>query len=150
MTYELIVVRLSDDWQQYHLIRRTELFEGRHRDVVYDPEHADEYLPNHFPLLLKIDGNGVGTTRLDLMGGDVAAIRLVAVTKAEQGKGHGRILNDKVEGFARDKSVAKMVVNAAPEASGYYERMGFLPEVWDEAELTGIAEHSIQMTKYLR
>ena len=150
MSYELVVVTAREDWERYHLIRRTELFEARHRNVVYDPDHPDEVKPNHTPLLLKFGGNGVGTTRLDLLGGGRAAIRLVAVTRAEQGKGHGRVLHDKVEAFARAMGVAQLVVNAAPEALGYYRRMGFVPEEWDAAELAGIAKDCIQMTKLLR
>lgn len=150
MRYDLLIVTTPDDWERYHFIRRTELFEARHRAVTYDSNHPDEYLPNHFPLLLKAEDNGVATTGLDLLGDGRAAIRLVAVTRADQGKGYGRILNDKIEAFARSKGVTELVVNAAPEALGYYERMGFTREVWDAAELFGIAEDCIQMTKSLR
>ena len=147
MTYALAIVTDPDQWTRYHFIRQAELFEGRHRQVPYDPDHPDERLPTNFPLLLAWNGVGIATTRLDLLSGGAAAIRLVAVTKAEQGKGHGRMLHTLVEEFARRKGVARLVVNAAPEAVGFYRRMGFTRDDWDPAELTGMASDCIQMAK---
>jgi hypothetical protein len=43
----------------------------------------------------------------------------------------------------------KLLVNAAPGAVGYYEKMGWRACAWDEAELTGIASECKQMTKPL-
>jgi hypothetical protein len=42
-----------------------------------------------------------------------------------------------------------LLVNADPEAVGYYKTMGWRACVWDEAELTGIASECKQMTKSL-
>ncbi|ARP99195.1 GNAT family N-acetyltransferase [Pseudorhodoplanes sinuspersici] len=148
MVYELAVVATADDLDRYHAIRRAELFEARSRRD-YDSAHPDEIKPNHFRLLLKCNGIGVATTRFDLLGDGVAALRLVAVTRAEQRRGYGRVLADLIEALARQKGISKLVVNAAPDAIGYYERMGFVREAWDPAELVGISADSIQMAKYL-
>ena len=115
----------------------------------YDANHPDEFVAGHSPLLLKWQGKGIGTTRFDFLGDNVAAIRLVAVLLAEQGKGHGRVLSERTEDFARSRKVTKLVVNAAPPAVGFYERMGFVREAWNPAELTGIAADCIQMKKEL-
>ncbi len=80
------------DWETYHRIRCAELFEARGRIGVYDPDRPEERAANHFPLLLKWNGRGIGTTRLDLRDHGLAVVRLVAITKAEQRKGHGRVL----------------------------------------------------------
>ena len=148
-TYTLAVVTGPDQWQRYHFIRSVELFEGRHGHATYDPDHPDERPADHYSLLLTWNGVGIATTRLDLLGNGAAAIRLVAVIKAEQGKGHGRALQTLVEDFARGKGVARLVVNAAPEALGFYERMGFTKDDWNPAELIGIASDCVQMTKTL-
>jgi N-acetylglutamate synthase-like GNAT family acetyltransferase len=147
--YELAVVNSVDDWDAYHDIRKAELFDARGSGVTYDPDHPDESLPDNFPLLLKWKDVGIGTTRLDLRPDGAAVIRLVAVSRAEQRKGHGWILNDKVEAFARTKGVSRLLVNAAPEAVEFYERLGFHREAWSPAELTGIASECIQMTKFI-
>ena len=100
-------------------------------------------------MLLKWEGRGIATTRLDLLGDKIAAIRLVAVLRSEQGKGHGRVLSERTADFARCRKVTKLVVNAAPLAVGFYESMGFVREVWNSAELSEIAADCVQMTKAL-
>jgi GNAT superfamily N-acetyltransferase len=149
MNYELSVVTTPEEWEQYHFIRRTELFEPRADAPVYDPNDADEFLPGRFPLLLKLNRRGIATTRLDLRGEDLAAVRLVAVIKSEQRRGHGRVLAARTEAFAREKGVTKLVVNAASDAVGFYLRIGFVPEAWDPAELVGWNANSVQMAKRL-
>ncbi len=149
MSYELAVVTRAEDWDVYHSIRRVELFEARGRFGVYDPDHVDERAPNHFPLLLRWNGRGIATTRLDIREAGLAIVRLVAVTKAEQRKGHGRALAARTEGFARDRGVSRLLVNAAADAVGFYERIGFVPESWDATELVGWNATSVQMAKTL-
>jgi len=148
MGYELAVVAGPADWQAYHLIRRVALFEARGRIGIYDPDHPDERAPGHFPLLLTWNGRAIATTRLDVRG-ELAVVRLVAVVKSEQRKGHGRVLAARTEAFARDRGVTKLLVNAAANAVGFYERIGFVRESWSPAELVGWNADSIQMAKSL-
>jgi hypothetical protein len=54
MAYELVKVTSESDWRDYHSLRRQVLWEARGRSN-YDDRHADEYLPTHHPLLLKLD-----------------------------------------------------------------------------------------------
>jgi GNAT superfamily N-acetyltransferase len=149
MSYALAVVTRPEDWDAYHSIRRVELFEARGRIGVYELDHPDERAPNHFPLLLKWNGRGIATTRLDLREHGLAIVRLVAVVKSEQRKGHGRALAARTEAFARERGVTKLLVNAAAEAVGFYERIGFVRESWDAAELVGWNADSVQMAKPL-
>ena len=149
MSYELAVVTRPEEWEAYHSIRRIELFEARGRIGVYDADHNDDRAPNHFPLLLKWNGRGIATTRLDVRESGLAIVRLVAVVKAEQRKGHGRVLAARTEAFARDRGVTKLLVNAAADAVGFYERIGFVRETWDAAELVGSNTDSVQMAKSL-
>ena len=149
MSYQLALVTEAGDWETYHSIRRAELFEARGRIGVYDANHADERVPDHLPLLLKWNGRGIGTTRLDVRAGGLAVVRLVAITKPEQRKGHGRVLAARTEDFARRKAVTKLIVNAAATAVGFYERIGFVRETWDPAELIGWNADSVQMAKAL-
>jgi GNAT superfamily N-acetyltransferase len=149
MSYEFTVVRLPEEWEAYHSIRCSELFEARGRIGVYDRDHPDDRPPNHHPLLLKWNGRGIATTRLDMREPGVAIVRLVAVVRAEQRKGHGRVLAVRTEAFARDRGVTKLRVNAAADAVGFYERIGFVRETWDTAELIGWNSDSVQMAKSL-
>ena len=148
MAYELVKVATEGDWRDYHSLRRKVLWEARGRSN-YDEKHADEYLPAHHPLLLKLDGRAIGTTRLDDFGNGTGAVRLVAIAIDVQRQGHGRALSALVEDYARRLGINALFVNAAPDAVGYYQKMGWEAGIWDETELTGIAAGSRQMSKPL-
>jgi N-acetylglutamate synthase-like GNAT family acetyltransferase len=147
-SYELIKVTASNHWQAYHDIRRKVLWENR-RKQDYDDKHEDETLPNHHPLLLLLNNTPIGTTRLDDFNDGYGAVRLVAISDDFQRKGHGRYLSSLVEEYARGLGIKTLVVNAAPEALGYYKKMGWEFYNWDVDELTGIAEDCRQMRKIL-
>jgi N-acetylglutamate synthase-like GNAT family acetyltransferase len=150
MAYLLAHVETPEDWRVYHAIRLAELFEAHGNGALYDPDHPDERKPGHFPLLLKLDGRAIGTTRIDILERGVAGFRAVAIARQEQRRGHGRVLNAESETFARDRGATKFVVNAHPTAVGYWERMGFIREDFNPAELCGTAAVCIQMAKYLK
>lgn len=146
--YRLIKVSSSDHWQAYHHIRRKVLWENRgKRD--YDDKHPDEHLPDHHPLLLLLNNGPIGTTRLDNLGNGVGVVRLVAIVETLQRNGHGRQLSSLVENYARDLGIHTLYVNAAPEALGFYKKMGWQLYEWDKEELVGIAEDCVQMRKIL-
>lgn len=147
MEYELIEVKSDIDWHYYHNIRKSVLFEARGRVFVYDENHPDEYLEHNHSLLFKYRDEAVGTCRLDNLNNKKAIVRLVAIIKEKQRKGHGRILNKMVEEYARTLGVCQLYVNAAPEAIGFYECLGYRPYSWNPSELTGFAENCLQMKK---
>lgn len=148
MSYKLVKVAAEDDWRAYHALRRHVLWESRGRDG-YDEKRPGEFLPANHPLLLKLDGRPIGTTRLDDLGDGRGVVRLVAIAADVQRRGHGYALSNLVENYARALGLTTLLINADPEAVGYYEKMGWHAFLWDEAELTGIAADCKQMTKSL-
>lgn len=50
-------------------------------------------------------------------------------------QGHGRVLPDFIDNCAQHPRILTLCMNAAPEAVGYYEKLGWGPEIWDKAEL---------------
>ncbi len=136
------------DWYEYHSIRRRVLWERRGL-TNYDETHADEYSTANHPLLLRLSGRAIGTVRIDDFGNGTGAVRLVAIEPELQGQGHGRVLSTFVENYARRLGILTLYVNAAPEAVGYYAKLGWTPEIWDKAELVGIASECLQMSKRL-
>jgi N-acetylglutamate synthase-like GNAT family acetyltransferase len=148
ISYELIVVKAERDWREYHSIRRRVLWEGRGL-TSYDENHADEYSPANHTLLLRLNGRAIGTVRLDNFCNGAGAVRLVAIEPDFQRHGHGRVLSDRVESYARGLGIHTLYVNAVPEAVGYYEKLGWSPQRWNEAELVGIASECVQMSKVL-
>lgn len=78
MTYAPIRIVTDADWQVYHAIRRSSLWEERGL-AGYDNARPQERLPNHHALLLKLDAEGIGTTRLDDLRDGTGIVRLVAI-----------------------------------------------------------------------
>jgi len=149
MTHTLAPPSTDHDWRAFHEIRETVLWTARGK-IGYDRRHVDDFeVPANQPLLLKDDARPVGVVRLDDFGDGTGAVRLVAVVSDVQGSGHGRALSNLWDARARDKGFHTLYVNAAPDAVGFYEKMGWERFVWDEAELLGIASDCIQMRKGL-
>ena len=146
--YELVAVAGENEWRDYHAIRREVLWEARGR-TGYNDEQSDEYRPANHPLILKLDGRGIGTTRLDDLGNGTGVVRLVAIVADLQRRGHGRKLTELIEAYARNRDMTRLFVNAAVDAVGYYEKLGSQRFSGDETELSGIAAGTVQMTKSL-
>jgi N-acetylglutamate synthase-like GNAT family acetyltransferase len=149
MSHALSPPATDADWQAFHDIRDDVLFRGRHRTVGYDRNHPDDHNPANEPLLLKAGGRPVGVVRLDDRGDGTGVVRLVAVVKDTQGSGHGRVMSELWDERARSRGFHTLYVNAAPEAVGYYDKMGWERFVWDPDELVSIAADCIQMRKRL-
>ena len=149
MIYSLEAPASDADWQAFHDIRDAVLFKGRHRDVVYNRNHPDDFKPDNRPLLFKVDGQPLGVIRLDDFGDGTGAVRLVAITQSEQGNGHGRVMSEMCDALARELGMHTLYVNAAPEALGYYDKLGWERFIWDPAELIEIARDCEQMRKAL-
>jgi N-acetylglutamate synthase-like GNAT family acetyltransferase len=62
-------------------------------------------------------------------------MRGVAVKSDRQGEGHGRELGRLIEAFARSIGITQLCVNADPEKTGYYAALGFIEQIWSDAEL---------------
>ncbi len=54
-----------------------------------------------------------------------------------------------VENYAKNLGIKTLYVRAAPDALVYYKKMGWEYFVWEQSELTGIAEDNGQMRKLL-
>jgi N-acetylglutamate synthase-like GNAT family acetyltransferase len=149
MGYTLEPPADDGEWRAFHAIREAVLFIGRGRTGIYDRNHPDDSAPQNQCLLLKLDGRPIGTVRLDDFGDGSGCVRLVAITDSEQGRGHGRALSALCDARMRALGVHTLKVNAAPEAVGFYDRMGWQRQVWDAAEPYGIAQGCVQMIKAL-
>ncbi|GAB7529192.1 hypothetical protein PS3A_16010 [Pseudomonas sp. 3A(2025)] len=146
--YALVNVSTKADWHAYHRIRRQVLWEQRGRND-YNTDLPDEQATANHPLLLKLDGHPIGTTRLDNDGSGRGIVRLVAISLAAQRQGHGRALSTLVEGYARSLGLEVLLVNAALDAVGFYEKMGWKIQVWDKAEHMSGVQDCVQMIKSL-
>lgn len=80
----------------------------------YNDNHPDESRDENHRRVLLLDGEPLGTVRIDIDIPD-AAFRLVTIRKDLQGHWFGRRLVELSEGFAQSLSCRRIVVNAAKE-----------------------------------
>ena len=147
-SHELSPPATDADWRDFHDIREATLWLARGR-TGYNRRHEDDFeVPANQPLLFKADGRAVGCLRLDGRE-DAGVVRLVAVLGSEQGRGFGRAMALRCEEVARERGMRVLYLNAAPEALGFYEKLGWERHVWDAEEQAGIARDCIQMRKAL-
>jgi GNAT superfamily N-acetyltransferase len=130
MEYELRAPRTPSEWDAYHYIRRSELFDRRGRGDQYNDHHPDESAPGNHPLLLLRDSMPVGAIRIDT-GQPLVLLRMVSVRRDVQGTGAGRAMLRLAETFARNAGAERVGLYSAAEAVGFYERCGYrrMPDV---------------------
>lgn len=147
MSYELRELASPEDWEAMHRIRLDVLFtEERHPGLAYNRAHPHDTEPTHSKFLLMRDGVPIGTTRLDPRG-EGGIVRLVAIVPQQQRQGHGSVLEALLIDYARARGMKRLWLNAARDAVGFYEKLGWTPEVWDEVELATFGRNCVQMTK---
>jgi GNAT superfamily N-acetyltransferase len=122
--YQLRAPANEAEWQTYHEIRRTVLWEARSQSSVYDPNRPDERLANRFARILFFEDVPVGVLRIDVEPPN-AIFRRVAVRVEHQRKGHGRMMLMLAEEFARKHGCVCVRSGVAPDAVGFYESCGF-------------------------
>lgn len=113
------------EWDVFHTIRRKVLFENRGKVERYNENHPDDSKPGNHPLVLLYQGEIIGVMRLDVSG-SFAWLRRVAIKEDLQRLGHGRMLLQLAEAFAKEEGCSEIRTNAAVEAVGFYERCGYL------------------------
>jgi GNAT superfamily N-acetyltransferase len=122
--HELRTPQSEEEWRAFHAIRRKVLFENRGKTEAYIENHPDDAKPGNHPLVLLYRGDVIGVVRIDVSG-TTAWLRRVAIREDLQREGHGRVLLQLAEAFAKAEGCDEMRSNAAVEAVGFYERCGY-------------------------
>ena len=120
----------AEEEAAYHAIRRGALFAVYHPSVVYNPDHPDERRPENHPHVLLLDGQVIGTVRIDFLDGKRAGLRIIAIRADLQRRGHGSQLLRFAEAVAREAGCSEVVLNANPDAVGFYTGNGYTPGPW--------------------
>jgi ribosomal protein S18 acetylase RimI-like enzyme len=118
------------EWDRYHAIRKTCLFETYHPWIEYDRHHPDERDPANHPLGFLIDGEMVGSIRIDEKPDRRAVFRMVAIANGLRGRHLGSRLLDMAEGYAADMGASSICLNSVAAAVGFYRRRGYDAYRW--------------------
>jgi GNAT superfamily N-acetyltransferase len=107
---------------EYHAMRKRMLFDPIGRP--YDEDHPDESRIGNYRHVLLLDGESIGTVRIDI---DIpeAAFRLVTIREDLQGSGYGRRLVELSESFARNSGCCRVIVTAGDQSVGFLEKCSY-------------------------
>jgi GNAT superfamily N-acetyltransferase len=131
--YALRRVQSPADWASYHAIRRSAIFAALLPGQAYDEHHADEFKPDNLPHVLAVDGDVVGTVRIDLIDATQAGLRLIGIRNDVQRHGHGAVLLDLAENAVRTLGRTEIVINAHPTSLRFYLANGYVEGDWRDA-----------------
>lgn len=140
--YDLSLAESADDQSAYHWLRRTVLFEARGR-FDYIADEPEEIKEQNLSLLFKLDGQAIGTVRLDQKAEAKAIVRLVAIAPDVQRRGHGTALLERVERLALSRGIRELLVHSAPEAVGFYRKLGFSPFEIEAGNFESVQLHKV-------
>src|SRR5262245_26710791 len=130
--YLLREVESAEDWAAYHAIRRDAIFAVYRPGQAYDPDHPDETKPDNFPHVLVLDGEIIGTVRIDFLDDTRAALRLIGICNDRQGQGHGAMLLRLAEDIVRQHGRRTIVINATVPALRFYLSHGYREGDWPD------------------
>jgi len=127
----------DEEWQALHDIRRQVLFENRRKFDTYIENHPDDFKPGHHPLVLVYKDVVIGVVRVEIVEA-VAWLRRVAIREDLQRMGHGQVLLQLAEAFAKSQGCDEVRSNAAVEAVGFYERCGYVRDLSEPAPVNSV------------
>jgi GNAT superfamily N-acetyltransferase len=131
--YALRRVQSPADWASYHAIRRSAIFAALLPGQAYDEHDPDEFKPDNLPHILVVDGDVVGTVRIDLIDATQAGLRLIGIRPGLQRQGHGAVLLALAEDAARALGRTEIVINAHPTSLMFYLANGYVEGDWRDA-----------------
>lgn len=142
---EVRAPRNEQEWENYFDLRYRILREplGKERgSEKNDGDKTGEHICIYDNSILK------AIARLDKTDQDhVAQVRFVAVEKAQQGKGYGRMIMEAVEEISEDRGDTKMILHARDYAVDFYLKLGY--EVVEKSHLLfGVLQHYLMERTY--
>lgn len=146
--YDLVLAESAADQFAYHRIRRTVLFEAR-GSFDYIPDGPEEIKEENLSLIFKLDGQAIGTVRLDQKPDGRAIVRLVAIAPDFQNRGHGTALLTRLERLALSLGINELLVHSAPDAAGFYQKLGFAAFEFEAGNFRSVQLHKTIKTSDL-
>lgn len=126
----MVEALLNQEWDAYHRIRKTLLFEPR--GVQYDPHHPSITAENHYNFVLMRGTDIIGAIAVELLDNERAALRSLVIDTPYQNRGYGDKFLRMIERWILHQNRTKIVLHSVPQAVSFYKRAGYLEEPFNE------------------
>ena len=122
LTY-LRKVNTDNEWEQYHIIRETELFNDP--DNKYDRMHPSLSDSNNLHYVFYKGVDIIGVIQIEQLTSEKVAFRNIAIKGKFKNQGFGSDLIKQAEIITKNKGYKLILLHAAKEAYNFYKRNGF-------------------------
>jgi len=132
------------EWQQYHQIRKTELFDPY--NIVFNHNHYSMTDPNcyHFVFYKKVEI--IGVAMIQFLADGTAVLRSLATVPSHRNKGYAKELMFLLEKWVKIRGGKVIKLHSALDAEHFYRKLGY-----EEVEFNdkGVSDNVIDLGKVL-
>lgn len=132
------------EWQEYHRIRREQIFEPI--NIVYDANHLTITAKDHFHFVLCKGVKIVSIAHVELLNGKEVAIRSLATDAPYKMQGYARYLMQLLTKWIKQQGRKVIKLHANPNAENFYHKLGYINIEFDDVS---ISEDAIKLGKIL-
>ena len=134
------------EWDEYHRIKKTQIFDPVNIKVKYNPNHPTFTEADHKHFILAKGLNVVAIAHIELLDPTTAALRALATDEPYKLQGFASKIFSLVELWLKNKNISIIKTHARLTAEHFYRKHGFVPmEFLDQS----ISEDIIDMGKLL-
>jgi GrpB-like predicted nucleotidyltransferase (UPF0157 family) len=122
------------EWQEYHRIRREQIFEPI--NIVYDENHQTITLDNHFHFVLCKGTKIVTVAHVEFLNEAEAAIRSLATDEPYKMLGFAAHMMHLLEKWIKLKGKNIIKLHANPNAEDFYRKLGYAEIEFDDVSIS--------------
>lgn len=142
------IYRVNEVWQ-LALVYQVRIKDAEFLKITLESEFNEEYGKNYSYILAADDELGLGTLRINFDNKEYAKIERVAVIPDYQNQGIGRKMMEGAERWIKDSGYNKVIIHSKYSASGFYEKLNYLPNKNIKLALGPDSKHQVYFSKNL-
>ena len=136
---------LDSEWQAYHRIRKSQVFDHI-PNLVYDFKHPAVTAENHFHFVMLQGITIVAVAQIEMLDAETAALRTLATDEQYKNQGFGSKLLTLMERWISHQGKHKILMHAAGRAESFYRKRGYINMHFDDV---GVSKDHVDLGKII-
>lgn len=132
------------EWDAYHRIKKREIFDST--AFEYDPHHPSTTSQQDFHFVMYVGVEIAAIAHVELLGVEVAALRVIATDPHFRRRGYGSTLLKFVERWLEHRGCKVIKLHANRAAESFYRHLGYVEMPFDD---NSILSNPVDMGKVL-
>ncbi len=144
ITIKIISPDLSAEWQDYHRIRKEQIFDPI--GITYNPNHPTINASGNYHFVLRVGIEIATVAHIEFLNQADAALRVLATDTKFQLQGHGKEMMEYLEKWLKYKDIRLLKLHSRLSAEAFYRKLGYHDCQFDDPS---IQEQHINLGKNL-